>query len=66
MKPQRLEFLSPREIEKLRDHTLEILENTGIKVTLKKMRELLADHGCPVDESSKIVKFPPVSGGGLP
>jgi len=59
MKPRRLEFLSPQEIETLRNNTLEILENTGIKVTLKKMRELLADHGCPVDETSRIVKFPP-------
>jgi len=58
MKPKRLEFLSAEEIETIRERTLEILENTGIKVTLKKMRDLLADHGCAVDESSKIVKFP--------
>ena len=58
MKPQKLEFLSPQEVERLRTHTLEILEDTGIKVTLKKMRNLLADHGCAVDESSNIVKFP--------
>ena len=58
MKPRRLEFLSPQEIERLQTHTLEILENTGIKVTLKKMRDLLADHGCPADGSSNIVKFP--------
>jgi len=58
MKPRKLEFLSPQEVESLRSNTLDILENTGIKVTLKKMRHLLADHGCPVDESSRIVKFP--------
>ncbi|MEK6195265.1 MAG: trimethylamine methyltransferase family protein, partial [Deltaproteobacteria bacterium] len=58
MKPQRLEFLSPEELDKIRACTLEILENTGIKVALKKMRDLLADHGCPVDGSSNIVKFP--------
>jgi trimethylamine--corrinoid protein Co-methyltransferase len=58
MKPRRLEFLSPQEVDKLRTHTLDILEHTGIKVNLKKMRDLLADHGCPVDPNSKIVKFP--------
>ena len=58
MKPRRLEFLSPQEIETLRANTLDILEKTGINVTLKKMRDLLADHGCQVDESSNIVKFP--------
>ena len=59
MQPRRIEFLSPEEVEKLRTHTLEILQQTGIKVALKKMRDLLADHGCVVDESSRIVKFPP-------
>ena len=58
MRPRRLEFLSPQEIETLRANTLDILEKTGINVTLKKMRDLLADHGCQVDESSNIVKFP--------
>lgn len=58
MKPRRLEFLSTDEIEKLRTLTLEILENRGIRVALKKMRNLLADHGCPMNENSCIVKFP--------
>jgi trimethylamine--corrinoid protein Co-methyltransferase len=59
MKPKRLEFLSTEEVEAIRERTLEILEKTGIRVTLKKMRDLLSDHGCSVDESGKIVKFPP-------
>ena len=44
MKPKKLEFLSPQEVERFRSHTLEILENTGIKVTLKKMRDLLGER----------------------
>ena len=59
MKLKRLEVLSQDEVNQIHQHTLEILEKTGIRVTLKKMRELLADRGCNVDESSKIVKFPP-------
>jgi trimethylamine--corrinoid protein Co-methyltransferase len=59
MKLARLEVLSEDEVTQIHQRTLEILENTGIRVTLKKMRELLADSGCKVDETSKIVKFPP-------
>jgi trimethylamine--corrinoid protein Co-methyltransferase len=58
MKLERLEVLSEGEVNRIRELTLEILENTGIRVNLKKMRELLADHGCHVDESGKMVKFP--------
>jgi trimethylamine--corrinoid protein Co-methyltransferase len=49
--------LSPTEIQTIHQHSLQILEDVGIKVELKKMRDLLRDMGCPVDESSKIVKF---------
>jgi trimethylamine:corrinoid methyltransferase-like protein len=63
MKLARLEVLSESEVKQIHQHTLEILENTGIRVALKKMRELLADSGCKVDETSKIVRFPPAMGG---
>jgi trimethylamine--corrinoid protein Co-methyltransferase len=56
---KRLEVLSESEVNQIHERTLEILEKTGIRVTLKKMRDLLADHGCNVDESSKMVKFAP-------
>ena len=59
MKIDRLEVLSQSEIKQIHQHTLELLENTGIKVMLKKMRNLLAECGCQVDENSKIVKFAP-------
>jgi trimethylamine--corrinoid protein Co-methyltransferase len=59
MKLNRLEVLSQNEVEQIHQRTLEILAKTGIRVTLKKMRELLSDVGCQVDEFSKIVKFPP-------
>jgi trimethylamine--corrinoid protein Co-methyltransferase len=58
MKLDRLEVLSESEVQQIHQQSLEILEKTGIRVTLKKMRNLLAERGCKVDESSKIVKFP--------
>ena len=59
MKIEPMKVLSEAEIEKIHLHSLEILETIGIRVNLKKMRKLLADHGCRVDEGTKIVKFPP-------
>jgi trimethylamine--corrinoid protein Co-methyltransferase len=59
MKPEPLKVLSDAEIQKIHANALEILQHTGITVNLKKMRALLADHGCQVEESSRIVKFPP-------
>ena len=59
MKTSDLKILSDSEIKKIHQHTLELLENTGIIVELKKMRGMLADQGCTVDEKRKIVKFPP-------
>jgi len=59
MQPKQLEFLSPEEVATIQNKTLEILAHTGIKVNLKKMRDLLADHGCQVDPNSHITKFSP-------
>ena len=58
MKLEPLKVLSEEEITKIHTNSLEILQNTGIAVNLKKMRELLADHGCQVDEGTRKVKFP--------
>jgi len=59
MQLERLKVLSRSEIERIHENTLEILDKTGITVNLKKMREVLADHGCRVDKSSRRVTFPP-------
>ena len=59
MKLEGMKVLAQNEIEKIHEQTLEILQTTGVRVTLKKMRSLLAEHGCHVDEASRIVKFPP-------
>ncbi len=59
MKLERMKVLADDEIDKIHEQSLEILQKTGIRVMLKKMRSLLAEHGCRVDEASRIVKFPP-------
>jgi len=58
MKSSDFKVLSDSEIKLIHQHSLGILESTGIRVNVKKMRDLLADHGCKVDEGSKIVMFP--------
>lgn len=59
MKSSRFQVLSEKELQTIHEHTLEILEDVGIKVEVKKMRDMLADVGCGVDEKKKIVRFPP-------
>jgi trimethylamine--corrinoid protein Co-methyltransferase len=59
MKPTPFQVLSDDEIRRIHQCTLEVLNDVGIFVELKKMRDLLADNGCQVDETSRIVKFPP-------
>ena len=58
MRSNKFKVLSDEEIQSIHDQSFNILENTGIRVNLKKMRERLADYGAKVDEASKIVKFP--------
>jgi trimethylamine--corrinoid protein Co-methyltransferase len=59
MKISKIEVLDEQEIKTIHRHTLEVLSEVGIKVELKKMRQLLADFGCQVDEDEKRVKFKP-------
>ena len=59
MKSTRFEVLSGQEINEIKQATLEVLEQAGLKVEVKKMRGILADLGCTVDEKTRIVKFPP-------
>jgi trimethylamine--corrinoid protein Co-methyltransferase len=59
MKIDRLKVLDEQEIRTIHQHSLEVLSEVGIKVELKKMRSLLADLGCAVDEKEKLVRFRP-------
>jgi len=58
MKLNRLEVLSQAEIERVNEASLDILENTGMKIMSDKIMKLLEDAGCPTDHETRIVKFP--------
>ncbi len=58
MKGGTYQVLSDSEINAIDEGSLRLLSEVGIRVTVKKMRDILRDIGCTVDENSKIVKFP--------
>jgi len=53
-----LRVLSDAEIEKLHQKTLDVFENTGIKITHDEALRKLKKAGANVDETSGIAKFP--------
>jgi trimethylamine--corrinoid protein Co-methyltransferase len=59
VKISKLKVLDEQEIKTIHHQTLEVLSQVGIKVELKKIRTLLEDMGCDVDEKKKIVRFKP-------
>ena len=59
MKINSLKVLDGQEITTIHQHSLEVLSDVGIKVELKKLRDMLRDLGCAVDEDSKRVRFRP-------
>jgi trimethylamine---corrinoid protein Co-methyltransferase len=59
MKSGKYQVLSESEIRTIHEHSMRVLSETGIRVVVKKMRGILRDIGCTVDEETKIVKFPP-------
>ena len=58
MKSSSYQVLSKTEIELIHQHSLEILDEVGIRVEVQKMRHMLQDLGCRVDDATKVVKFP--------
>ncbi|MCP4753991.1 MAG: hypothetical protein GY866_24165 [Proteobacteria bacterium] len=59
MKIERLKILDEQEIKKIDQGSLEILDEVGMHVDVKRMRRMLADVGCRVDEKEKRVRFRP-------
>lgn len=55
----RLDVLSPEEISDIHAATLEVLSRVGMRLDLARARRLAADFGCAVDETTKVVRFPP-------
>jgi trimethylamine--corrinoid protein Co-methyltransferase len=54
----KIEILSPSEIENLRKGTYQLLAEVGVSYPSKKALTIFADHGAEVDWDSKIVRFP--------
>ncbi len=51
-------LLTPEQVERIHQASLEILENVGVLVRNPAARARLARHGCAVDEETQIVTFP--------
>ncbi len=51
-------LLSTKEVNKIHEASLEILETIGILVRLEKARDIFAHHGCRVDSDTWVVKIP--------
>jgi trimethylamine---corrinoid protein Co-methyltransferase len=52
------EVITPEQVERVHEASLEILENIGLLVRNQKAREVFARHGCVNESSSELVKFP--------
>ncbi len=53
------ELLTPAQVERLHEASLEVLEEVGILALNTAAREVFRRHGCAVDETAQLVKFPP-------
>jgi len=51
-------LLTPDQVTRVHDASLEILENVGLLVRHPKARSVFGKHGCRVDSETQIVKFP--------
>ena len=53
------QYFTNKELQRIHDASLEILEDIGILVHNEKARRIYKEqHGCLVDEQSGLVKFP--------
>ncbi|HOT24351.1 MAG TPA: trimethylamine methyltransferase family protein [Thermoleophilia bacterium] len=52
------ELLTPAEVERLHEASLDVLESVGILAHHPGAREVLGRHGCVVDGDTGLVKFP--------
>ncbi len=55
---RKLRFLEDEQLDTLREATLDILENVGVRFHSEKALAIFEEHGAPVDRSSQIVKLP--------
>ena len=53
-----IQVLSEEERVRIHEASLNILENTGVRVETARGRRILEEAGAVVDDTSKVVKFP--------
>ena len=54
-----VEIITPEQIERIHQASLEILEKVGLLVRNEKARQVFEKHGCRLEAGSEVVKFPP-------
>ena len=52
------QYFTGRELQRIHDASVELLENTGLLVHNENARRIYKKHGCLVDEQTGVVKFP--------
>ena len=57
-RPKWLEVLTDEEVRQVHWSSLEILEQTGVRIPHRQLLELMRDHGAFVDFAASVVKFP--------
>jgi trimethylamine--corrinoid protein Co-methyltransferase len=55
----RLEILTPQEVKRLHDATLNIIENVGVRFPSKRALEVWAAHGAKIDHERMVVRAKP-------
>jgi trimethylamine--corrinoid protein Co-methyltransferase len=55
---RRLQFLEDRQLDELQEATLRVLEDVGVRFPNARSLEILGDHGCTVDATTQVVRFP--------
>jgi trimethylamine--corrinoid protein Co-methyltransferase len=58
MFPQLTELLTPEEVHRIHEASLEILENVGLEVNNARARELYRRHGCHINDENLRVTMP--------
>ncbi len=53
-----LDILTPEDVRKLHNATLEVIETVGVRFPSKRALDIWADHGAQVDRQTMIVKVP--------
>ena len=54
MIPQLAQLLSPEEVQRIHEASLEILDQVGLEVNNPRARERFREHGCRVDDDITI------------